>query len=370
MTQQNPFAPAQQPASVGFAIPTAQQQFAPATIPASNSGVDEISFDSDIKIHNLERFPKLKAGEITRIAFLLFDQNTAPRLKMSNYFYDKQANATFLKPKDMNVLAAAVARYGEPKIKFGTIILRYDTDQYGNLLPSGGFNLYAYTFSTDKFPQYKQLHKEWGLAQHDLILTCTEANFQKIQITVARDSLWQAAPEQLRTEIMSRASVLYDKFLNNYMGAHKTDQEIMQLINGAPAQSAGGPVFNPFVQQQQPVVGGNPMVAAVSAQAGVGAGAATFGDLVANSTNQAPIQQPEQQPAQQPAQQPVQQAQPVQQPVQQAQPVAQVHQPEQAQPTQHLVQAIPAQNNNPVIDVQATTVQPAQQAQPGQPVTF
>jgi len=275
--------PTSAPAPAGATVPAtvAQQGTSVATYSMGSthsSDVEDVTLDDDIKFDVLEKFPKLKANEKARLAFLVFNDSGSPQLKKVDYFYDKAANAIWNVPKNPEVLKACIAKYGEPKIKFGGIVMHYETDQHGNVLPTNNFKLEAWTFSRDKWPVIQGIHKEWGLANHDLILTCTEPEFQKISIAVARDCLFKAADPNIVREILEKARYLHEKHLPNRLGRQMDDNQIMGIVTGQPmpgAGPAGGPAGLP--------AGGG--VNPFARQAGVGQPASgEFSNLIANGT--------------------------------------------------------------------------------------
>ena len=268
MTQVNPFAsttPAHQ-ATPPSTPPSTQPSFpvpSPAPSPAPTftalqvrqqeaSEAEEVSFDDDIKFSALERFPRLKMNESTRIGFLVFTSTNAPSLLKVSYFYDPILKEIFNAPKDPQLLAACVKKYGEPKIKFGTIVIRYETDMYGNVL-SANYQLYGYTFSTDKWPTYKNLHKEWGLDSHDVQLTCREDAFQKIDISPLKNCLYAANPD-FAAQLKAEARALYDNYLPRLVGRQISNREIEGILSGVkPSQNQAQPGAMPTGFSSNPV---------------------------------------------------------------------------------------------------------------------
>jgi len=273
-TEAIPAATANDQTVVGAVVP------AQGTVPAVTQpeGVMNLTFDDDIKINTLDKLPKLKKEETSRIGFLLFDANNSPLIKMSYYFYDDVARKLFLAPKDKNLLAKVVSKLGEPKIRFGTPVIRYQTDQYGNLPEQWSYSIHAFIFSTDKFPILKALHKEWGLQGHDILMTCTEPEFQKLAMNVARESLWRTLPQEYLEDIHTKATEAYEKHINRMMGRPMKDEEILALLGlaGPPAAAAGQGVVNPF-----PAGNANQPAERMAGQVGTGTPAnAEFGHLV------------------------------------------------------------------------------------------
>lgn len=295
------FAVATTPQAAGFGSPSqalavAGQNTQMATV-GQNTGApssytpDEVSLDDDVAMSALDKLPKMANAEVARLAFVLFDGKNSPILKMSETFYTEIGTNKlfFAAPKhNPELMKACVAKFGEPRRRFGTIVLKYDTDKNGQMMPQAGYKLYAYVFAKDKFGEFKTHHNEWGLHAHDLLFTCTEPNFQKTTIAVARDCFFRANP-QMVAEITQQARALYDQYLNRYMGSSRPDAEIVQILQGIVPQRQqgggqaqlpqGGSNVNPFAGQG----GAQP----AGAHPGVGGPQHNdFGDMVAQQTQQ------------------------------------------------------------------------------------
>ena len=233
-------------------VPYQSQQFQ-AQDEGDDSGILDISFDSDVKINKLERLPKMNKDEVARIAFILFDANNAPIIKLAHSFFHKPTGTSFLAPTNKDVLAKTAKAIGEPGKKFGTVVLKYSTDQFGNILnyDNLGFDLFAFIFSTDKFPVLRQMHREWGLVEHDVLLACSDLQFQKMAMQPTRESLWRMLPQEKQDTIVTRAKELYDTQLKKQFGKSMSDQEVLVTIGAiqAPMMSQpgmNGGAYNPF----------------------------------------------------------------------------------------------------------------------------
>jgi len=232
----------------------ATQQAAPppTTTPAVSDGggdIEDVSFDDDVKIASAERFPSMKKGETARIAFMVFNKQDAPAMKMAQYYYHADTKSSFLVPNDPEVRKKVVAVLGEPKVKFGTIIAKYETDAQGNVFPDRKPSLFIYRFSTDKWPLFKALHKEWGLANCDISLVCTEAEFQKITPQATRERLLTQHQQtmEFNADLQEEAQRLYEGTLMKFMPRRIPNQEILVKIGLLLPPGAGQTnTVNPF----------------------------------------------------------------------------------------------------------------------------
>lgn len=255
----------------GSAVSTATQNTGVAVANTIGLGVvDEVDFDTEIDLGNLERFPKLAKGETSRIAFVLMTPKGTPAIKMTQIFWIEELKKTFIAPKDPTLLAECVKLLGEPKVRFGTVIVRYHTDKDGTLL-SPRIEHLALTFATDKWPLFKSLAREWPLNKHDVIIVCTEAEFQK-WTPQAASQYYVGTDANFFEQVQAKARNLYDNRLDRRLGQQMEDAEIRNLLNQYRNLKNQGGQFNgsnPFNQGgqgnagngAQTPAGGNPFAA-------------------------------------------------------------------------------------------------------------
>lgn len=251
----------------------------------------EVSFDDEVKLSKLEKLGKMREGETRRIAFLLVNENGAPVLLQSQVFSEPVTHRSYRAPENPLFYKKFVEKFGEPKPRFGTIVAEYDTNFRGEV-QSDTLILKAWTFGQDKWPDLKQLHKEWGLGRIDLTMTCKEEGFQKLTFlpTPQRfiDSMIQS-DAQAYNQLVNDARDLYNsKHMLNLMGKILTEAEIIAMLNGQtsnagsfgqggggnfgnPSALGGGGSSNPF--NTAPTVNGN----------GAAPNGAAFQDFVQNS---------------------------------------------------------------------------------------
>lgn len=79
-----------------------------------------------------------------------------------------------------------------PFRRFAVRVLRYGTNPEGILTPGPlKFWLEIWIIDNGKYRQLRRIMEEWGaLAQHDLSITCSDAQYQKISIDVKKEAMW------------------------------------------------------------------------------------------------------------------------------------------------------------------------------------
>jgi len=83
---------------------------------------------------------------------------------------------------------------GAPKQAVATIVVVWPTDKKGTLNSASfskgtDYEVMPWVFSSERYDQLKNRHVEWPLSEHDLILSCTDTQYQKMDISPAKDNL-------------------------------------------------------------------------------------------------------------------------------------------------------------------------------------
>lgn len=116
-----------------------------------------------------------------------------------------------------------------PKERFAAKILVYDTDKNGNLEKPFGFKIKTWVFGSDKFVKLRSIREEWGdLTKYDLKLTCTDKQFQKMEITNTPKAIWRSN-EKIKKLVL--AALKEDKTnLESVLGAKLSATEMAKRL--------------------------------------------------------------------------------------------------------------------------------------------
>lgn len=240
----------------------------------------DINLDSDVKFNLLEKFPNLSKDEKARISLVAFDtaeNKNAPMFKLSQFYYieiDKDNSVSFAAPKSKEFLSKLIAKYGEPKVRLVTIVVRYVTDKHGTIVKNAqghcDFTFYAWLISPDKFQALKTMHNEWNLYKRDMIIALdakSDPKFQNLVLQPAQECAWDKHPDA--ASVVEQARAFYAQTMLKYIPKELTEEEIAIKLGwdvGAPVANAANPFGNP---QQQ-----------ITAQAGVATEANPFSQIV------------------------------------------------------------------------------------------
>lgn len=146
-----------------------------------------------------------------------------------------------------------------PKPVVGTVMVLWPTDRKGELdkarLSSGDFDVKSFVFSEDKYQDLKTKNSEFPFGKHDVKITCTDAQYQKLTFSSCKDSCLElilakkpevyarlldevrAAIEALPGEMASNLTVqqVRDKIAKKGGGTGGTSERSTQQTRGVTA---------------------------------------------------------------------------------------------------------------------------------------
>lgn len=84
---------------------------------------------------------------------------------------------------------------------YGANLRVYDLNPDGSLKEPVNAEIYFWAFGSDKFVQLRNIIKEWGpITNIDLMVTCTDAQFQKVSFTPARECKYLTSGDQFKQQ--------------------------------------------------------------------------------------------------------------------------------------------------------------------------
>jgi len=93
----------------------------------------------------------------------------------------------------------------EPKITVATIICVWPIDKKGNIITSkleaGEYAVQPWMFSNDKYNAIGQNHTQFPLNDHDITMSCTDTQYQKMTFAPCRESLFKMMMDKNSTKI-------------------------------------------------------------------------------------------------------------------------------------------------------------------------
>lgn len=129
-------------------------------------------------------------------------EGDTPKFKMANYHYAPSLGYIASKGE------YTIEKFGPPRRRLGTFVIKYTTDRSGNLKtghdgkPIFDFEILQWQFGEDKYRLLATIHDEFPLTQHDIKVTCTEEQYQKLSFTACNgQALWQRS-EKVREDVL------------------------------------------------------------------------------------------------------------------------------------------------------------------------
>lgn len=117
---------------------------------------------------------------------------------------------------------------GPSKWRLGAVIVKYNTDKLGTIKKPFGYELLPWIFSEQTFLKLKTVNSEFTLASHDIKVSCTNNDFQHLDITPCTESIW-TAKDSIKTRILDEAKPIWD-FIKKSIATNMSDEDINDLL--------------------------------------------------------------------------------------------------------------------------------------------
>lgn len=130
--------------------------------------------------------------------------------------------------------ALCCQKMDEPKKRFGAFVVQYGTTPDGKLVKPLTYTTRLWRFSESHFVQLRDINAEFPLDQHDLVIRCTDENFQKMTITAAKESVirLEKFPEKDKKDIAEWVKAMLPK-VNKSLGRKLTDAQLLERLGMA-----------------------------------------------------------------------------------------------------------------------------------------
>lgn len=112
--------------------------------------------------------------------------------------------------------------------RVGAVLVVYDLVQKDGKMKLKGYELLPWVFSEKMYKKLSEADKEFPLAQHDIKLTCTNEDFQSIDVQSCRESIWIGSAD-LKKKILEEASSMFEDIGRN-LAADLSLSEIRELL--------------------------------------------------------------------------------------------------------------------------------------------
>jgi hypothetical protein len=191
------------------------------------SDVMTFGFDNEeIKGGLFEKY-KAKKNETHRTAIVYSDPKAMfvghPTHFKDRYFFCK-------KGKCCEVL-------GPAKYRVGAVLIKYNTDRAGVPKKPFAWELFPWAFSEVTYLKLKSMNAEFPLATHDIKISCTNEEYQHLDIVPCNECLW-ISRDELKTQIQEQAKPIWDS-LKKTLASDLTVEQIGELLGIGGGTVAG-----------------------------------------------------------------------------------------------------------------------------------
>ena len=137
-----------------------------------------------------------------------------------------------------------------PRQRIATVLIKWPTLKDGSIdkgrLAAGDVEVLPWLFSGDKYKSLQQIHKEFPFSEHDVTLSCTDTQFQKMTFSPCKDSLLVKMMGNDKAKSLV-SSILADvarvvEGIRNEVGREMTIQQVQEKLSGGSGGGGGAPV--------------------------------------------------------------------------------------------------------------------------------
>jgi hypothetical protein len=186
--------------------------------------VMDFGADSDeIKSVKFKSF-KGKAGETVRAAFVFDDPKKM--FKGAQIHYNNRYFLCKSTDKKKEICCTHNYKGNKPKWRIGGVLVIYTMSDDGKKLKD--WRVTPWIFSETMYNKLKTANGEFALDKYDIKLTCTNEDFQTIDVQSCNASLWQSK-DSFKEQVLDAARPYLDEVADN-IASDLTPTEIRELM--------------------------------------------------------------------------------------------------------------------------------------------
>lgn len=176
------------------------------------------------------KFPrlKLKAKDIIRVGIVTFDEK---KIFIGAHVHVKRKGPIFfcLSTKEKKEICCTHNWEGRvPRYRIGCVVVKYDLETKDNKIKLKGYELIPWLFWESIYNKIITADKEFPINKHDLKLSCSNTDYQTIDITSCRESLWNSN-ETIKKKIIEEATPLFEE-IKNHLASQLSPIEIKEAL--------------------------------------------------------------------------------------------------------------------------------------------
>lgn len=128
---------------------------------------------------------------------------------------------------------------GPAKWRVGAVLIKYSTDRNGMPKKPFEYSLYPWVFSEQTYIKLKNTNSEFPLATHDIKISCTNEEYQHLDIIPCNESIW-TAKDELRTAVLEQAKPIWE-YVKKSIASDLSVEEINDLLGISSAVAGADP---------------------------------------------------------------------------------------------------------------------------------
>ena len=167
---------------------------------------------------------KGKAGETVRAAFVFDDPKKM--FKGAQIHYNNRYFLCKSTDKKKEICCTHNYKGNKPKWRIGGVLIIYTMSDDGKKLKD--WKITPWIFSETMYNKLKTANSEFALDKFDVKLTCTNEDFQTIDVQSCNASLWQSKDE-FKEKVLEAARPYIDEVADN-IASDLTPTEIRELM--------------------------------------------------------------------------------------------------------------------------------------------
>lgn len=180
--------------------------------------IEEFAFDNDdIKGGIFDKYKGVK-NETHRLAIIYTDPKA---MFAGSKIHFKERYFLCKKGKCCDIC-------GPAKWRVGAVIIKYGTDKQGNIKKPFDYELLPWLFSEATYIKLKTVNSEFPLASHDIKVSCSNEEYQHLDITPCNESIW-TAKDELKNAVLETAKPIWD-FVKKSIASDLSVEEINELL--------------------------------------------------------------------------------------------------------------------------------------------
>lgn len=117
---------------------------------------------------------------------------------------------------------------GPAKWRVGAVLCKYATDRQGMPKKPFSYELLPWMFSEQTYTKLRNVNSEFPLASHDVKISCTNEEYQHIDISPCQEALW-LAKDDIKNRILEEAKPIWD-FIKKSIAQDLSIEEIKELL--------------------------------------------------------------------------------------------------------------------------------------------